>query len=152
MTAPDIARRTIAEHHDRRVIDAGRTRFNISSAGRWDGQPLAAVIPLDDMAPERLAAALRFWTALTQAEPPPDDRITPQRRQRLRQMIRAVDGRQRGHSYREIAESLFPSHHIVPRAWRGDALRETTIRLVRDGLGLVEQGYRRLMRKPRRPD
>src|SRR3546814_20150422 len=65
-------------------------------------------------------------------------------------MLRVVDGRLAGVKYRSIAEALFPSHKIDSSSWAGDALREITIRLARDGLQLVEGGYRTLLRRPRR--
>src|SRR3546814_4387104 len=69
---------------------------------------------------------------------PADNRITEQRRKRIPQMLRVVDGRLAGVKYRSIAEALFPSHKIDSSSWSGDALREITIRLARDGLQLVE--------------
>jgi len=111
---------------------------------------LAAVVMLDDLTPDRLAALARFWNAIAGKRIPPDPRLTDQRRQRARQMLRAVDARATGATYRLIAESLFPRHDIEPAAWVGTAIRETTIRLVRDGLKLVRGGYRSLLRRPRR--
>jgi hypothetical protein len=65
-------------------------------------------------------------------------------------MLRVVDGREAGETYRTIAEVLFPKHHIDAASWAGNAIRETTIRLARDGLKLVDGGYRTLLRRPRR--
>lgn len=116
-----------------------------------DGSPaLAAVVMLADLTLDRLAALARFWNAIAGKRIPPDPRLTDQRRQRARQMLRAVDARATGATYRLIAESLFPRHDIEPAAWVGTAIRETTIRLVRDGLKLVRGGYRSLLRRPRR--
>lgn len=66
-------------------------------------------------------------------------------------MLRTVDGRREGATYRAIAEALFPDHQIETSSFAGNALRETTIRLARDGMKLVGGGYRALLRKPRRP-
>lgn len=81
---------------------------------------------------------------------PADNRMTEQRRQRAPQMLRVVDARLAGATYRSIAESMFPTHKIDAASWAGDALRETTILRARDGLKLVEGGYRSLLRRPRR--
>uniref|UniRef100_B0SV51 T6SS Transcription factor RovC-like DNA binding domain-containing protein n=1 Tax=Caulobacter sp. (strain K31) TaxID=366602 RepID=B0SV51_CAUSK len=114
------------------------------------GVPLAAVIPLDEDTLDRLAALTRFWAGLRRPPAPPDDRVTPQRRRRLQQMLRVIDARQAGETYRAIAQTLFPKHRIDPASWAGDALRETIIRLARDGFKLVDGGYRTILRRPRR--
>lgn len=113
--------------------------------------PTAAIIVLDDATPDRLEALARYWRGLSAPPAPPDPRVTPQRRQRLRQMLRAVDARLERESYRAIATALFPKHHIEAASWAGDALRETTIRLARDGMKLVHGGYRDLLKRPRKP-
>lgn len=113
--------------------------------------PTVAVVVLDDATPDRLEALARYWRGLRAPPPPPDPRVTPQRRQRLRQMLRAVDARHERESYRAIATALFPKHHIEAASWAGDALRETTIRLARDGMKLVHGGYRDLLKRPRKP-
>lgn len=112
--------------------------------------PAAALIIFDDDLPDRLEALSRFWRALRAPPVLPDARITPQRRGRLRQMLRAVDARTEHANYRAIAAALFPTHEIEPASWAGDALRETTIRLVRDGLRLVRGDYRDLLRRQRK--
>lgn len=113
--------------------------------------PTAAIIVLDDATPDRLEALARYWRGLRAPPAPPDPRVTPQRRHRLGQMLRAVDARIERESYRAIATVLFPEHHIEAASWAGDALRETTIRLARDGMKLVHGGYRGLLKRPRKP-
>lgn len=113
-------------------------------------QPAAAIILLDDATPDRLEALARYWRALLAPPGPSDPRVTPQRRQRLRQMLRAIDARLERESYRAIATVLFPKHPIEAASWAGDALRETTIRLARDGMKLVRGGYRDLLKRPRK--
>lgn len=113
--------------------------------------PTAAIIVLDDATPDRLEALARYWRGLRAPPAPSDPRVTPQRRQRLRQMLRAVDARIERESYRAIATVLFPKHRIEAASWAGDALRETTIRLARDGMKLVHGGYRDLLKRPRKP-
>lgn len=65
-------------------------------------------------------------------------------------MLRAVDARGDGATYRAIAEHLYPQHENDAASWVGSAIRETTIRLARDGMKLVRGGYRTLLRRPRR--
>ncbi|WP_372090828.1 DUF2285 domain-containing protein [Tistrella mobilis] len=124
--------------------------FDVSLSDPAEGAPLAAVIPLDEMTPDRLTALGRFWSAATGRAVPADPRMTPQRLQRARQMLRAVDARETGATYRTIARFLFPQHENDATSWVGSAIRETTIRLARDGMKLVHGGYRALLRRPRR--
>ncbi|MGR9281414.1 DUF2285 domain-containing protein [Rhizobium johnstonii] len=129
----------------------GGERFRALRIGLADGEPpKAAVILLDDATPDRLEALARYWRGLRSATVPPDPRVTPQRRKRLQQMLRAVDARLEHATYRTIATVLFPTHQIDQRSWAGDALRETTIRLARDGMALVQGGYRDLLKRPRK--
>ena len=114
------------------------------------GTPLAAIVLLDDDTLDRIDSLGRFWSTLRHRRPSPDPRLTPQRRLRLRQMLRVVDARFEHATYRAIAEALFPQHEIEAASFAGNALRETTIRLARDGMKLVNGGYRTLLRKPRR--
>ncbi|OCJ70865.1 hypothetical protein A6U96_05700 [Agrobacterium tumefaciens] len=112
--------------------------------------PAAALILLDDTAPDRLEAVARYWRAFQEPPMVPDPRLTPQRRQRLRQMLRVVDARLERQTYRAIALTLFPKHRIDAASWAGDAIRETIIRLARDGTRLVRGGYRDLLKRPRK--
>ncbi|OJY73710.1 MAG: hypothetical protein BGP12_13455 [Rhodospirillales bacterium 70-18] len=131
-------------------LDLHGERFDVSLSGSMVGDALAAVIPLDEMTPDRLTALGRFWSAATGRAVPPDPRVTPQRLQRARQMLRAVDARETGATYRSIAQFLFPQHENDAASWVGSAIRETTIRLARDGMKLVRGEYRTLLRRPRR--
>lgn len=151
VSAEDLRAITLVEHAATaiRIALDGRP-FDIAFDDVAKRPPLAAVIMLDDMTPDRLVALSRFWNAIASKQVPPDPRTTDQRRQRARQMLRAIDARAHGATYRMIAEGLFPRHEIDPAAWVGTAIRETTIRLVRDGLKLVHGGYRSLLRRPRR--
>ena len=65
-------------------------------------------------------------------------------------MLRVVDARFAGVTYRAIAEVIFAQHDIEPASWVGSAIRETTIRLARDGMKLVRGEYLSLLRRPRR--
>ena len=66
-------------------------------------------------------------------------------------VLRALDGRNEGKTYRVIAEGLFGKKRIPERAWKTHDLRNRTIRLVQRGLALMRGGYRELLR-PRRKD
>lgn len=111
---------------------------------------LAAVIILDEQTPERLHALARFWAAAAGRRVLADQRLSAQRRSRARQMLRVVDARFAGVTYRAIAEVIFAQHDIEPASWVGSAIRETTIRLARDGMKLVRGEYLSLLRRPRR--
>lgn len=132
-----------------RLAVAGQV-FDIAFREDASGASLAALIILDDDTPDRLLALDRFWSTMWRRRSRPDERLTAQRRQRMRTMLRAVDGRDDGATYRAIGEALFPEHQIDAKSWVGNPARETTIRLVRDGAKLVEGGYRSLLRRPRR--
>ena len=111
---------------------------------------LAAVVLLDELTPDRLNALARFWAALAGKSLAPDPRVTRTRQKRSKEMLRVVDGRASGATYRTIAEAVFPKHDHDAASWVGSAIRETTIRLARDGAALVQGGYRKLLRRPRR--
>ncbi|WP_343060828.1 DUF2285 domain-containing protein [Aquamicrobium lusatiense] len=123
---------------------------DVALIGVDDARPLGAFIIFDELTPDRLTAVERLWHAMFGKRVPPDPRLTPQRRQRARQMLRAIDARASGAIYRTVAEHLFPQHKIDAASWVGDPIRETTIRLARDGMKLVRGGYRTLLRRPRR--
>lgn len=114
-----------------------------------DDARLSAVIPLDADTLDRVAAALRLWR-VHRGLPAPDTRLTTEQRRRLRQMLRAVDGRNCGASYREIAEALYGQSRVADDLWHESSLRYAIIRLVRDGLKMINGGYRDLLRHRRR--
>ncbi|WP_228148077.1 DUF2285 domain-containing protein [Roseibium algicola] len=103
--------------------------------------------PLDDGARARHRAMGRFLDFLEGKEIGADSRLTPQKRLRFKSMLRAVDGRTNGASYREIAENLFGARRVASEPWKTSPLRDTTIRLVRDGLAMVAGGYLDLLRR-----
>lgn len=149
--ADDLKAHAIIEH------DAGLIRlalrgepYDVTLADVDDARPLGAFIMFDELTPDRLTAVERLWHAVFGKRVPPDPRMTPQRRQRARQMLRVVDARASGAIYRVVAEHLFPQHKIDAASWVGDPIREITIRLARDGMKLVRGGYRTLLRRPRR--
>ncbi|WP_312162942.1 DUF2285 domain-containing protein [Phenylobacterium sp.] len=117
--------------------------------GARTDEPLAAVTPFDTDAPARLAMAARAWRILRGAPERLDDQLTAQRRRRLSLCLRALDARASGASHREIAAALFGAHRLADLPWNSSALRDTTLRLARDGEALVAGGYRRLLRPSR---
>jgi hypothetical protein len=134
-----------------RRLNIGGERFSIIFPDKLAvGTQLDAHIVLDDLARDRVEAVQLFWSALRRHNATADPRLTRQRKRRLRDILRAVDARDQQASYRTIAEVLFPQHRIDAASWAGNALRETTIRLVRDGLKLVDGGYRALLRRSRK--
>jgi hypothetical protein len=124
--------------------------FDVALIDGDDSRPLGVFVMFDELMPDRLAAAGRLWQAMFGKHVPPDPRVTAQKRQRARQMLRAVDARESGAIYRSVAEHLFPQHKIDAASWVGNPIREITIRLARDGMKLVRGGYRTLLRQPRR--
>lgn len=101
-------------------------------------------MPLDATAPARLRAVTRLWRHLEGASPPPDT-ITGQRRQRLKAMLRAHDGRSCGAVHRQIAGALWGDGRVASEPWKSSALRDATLRLVRDGGAMVHGGYLALL-------
>jgi hypothetical protein len=114
------------------------------------GQPLAAIIPLDADGLDRIEAVARLWRSLHKPPVPPDLRLTWQQRRRLRQMLRVVDGRIDGASYRELAMAIYGVKRVADDPWKTSALRDSTMALVKDGLALIAGGYRKLLRHRRR--
>lgn len=114
------------------------------------GRRLAALIPLDGNFRLRLESALRFHRHLLgeRAGPPPRRvELTPLQRSRLVLMLRAIDGRHTGASYREIATVLLdPAVSAMPaRDWKVSAPHSRVFRLVKDAVALVSGGYRKLL-------
>jgi len=113
------------------------------------GERLAVVMPLDDDLPIRAAAALRLWARMVgQAADggEPEAALTRQRLARLALMVRALDGHLAEASYREIAEVLFGAGRLEREPWKTSSLRDRTIRLVKGGMALMRDGYRKLLR------
>lgn len=108
--------------------------------------PLAAILPLDADLPARLAAAEALHRLLTSATPPADP-LSFQRRRRLKRMLRALDGRAAGATYREVAGHVLDEAFTDSSAWRTSAVRDVAIRLCRGAVRLVRGSYLALLRK-----
>lgn len=130
---------------------AGDRRFHlVRLPGTDENGPVAAVIPLDPSGFDRLAETERLLSALLDYPIGPDGRLTAQQRRRARNMLRAVDGRKQGATYREIAEVLYGTKRIRSEHWQTSALRGSVIGLVKGGLAMIAGGYRQLLRHRRR--
>ncbi|MBN8810638.1 MAG: DUF2285 domain-containing protein [Sphingomonas sp.] len=115
------------------------------------GQPLAAVIPLDKDFITRIASLLRFHRRLLGRAPGPLPRgwpLTAYRLVRLDLMLCALDLRDSGATYREIAAELGRDDAIRLSAsdWKMSASRSFVVRLVRDGIAMMNGDYRKLLR------
>lgn len=111
-------------------------------------QPLAVLLPLDDSFHIRAEAALRFQRrpfGRATGPPPRALTLTPRYRLRLVRMVRALDGRSSGATYREIAAVLFEAHQQSATEWKTSSIRAQTIRLVKDAETMVRGGYLRLL-------
>lgn len=112
--------------------------------------PLAALVPIDESCTDRIAALIRLSQFLRDRPPVADERLTAQRRRRLRRMLQAVDGHLTGASYRDIANAIHGAQRVAADPWKTSALRDSTIALVRDGRALIDGGYRTLLRQRRK--
>ncbi|PWR19949.1 DUF2285 domain-containing protein [Zavarzinia compransoris] len=111
-------------------------------------QPLAVLLPLDDSFHIRAEAALRFQRRLFGRPAGPLPRaltLTPRHRLRLVRMVRALDGRLSGATYREIAGVLFDTPGQSATEWKTSPIRAQTIRLVKDAQTMMRGGYLRLL-------
>ncbi|MCX7587296.1 DUF2285 domain-containing protein [Phenylobacterium sp. 58.2.17] len=130
------------------ILGDGVDAIHLALLGRArPGRPLAVIVPLDADLPARIVAAVGLWRRLGAGGGPRG--LTAQKRRRLIQMLRAVDGRRCGAAHREIAIALFGAARVTSEPWKTSSLRDATLRLVRDGLRMVDGGYRGLLR-PRR--
>ncbi len=112
-------------------------------------EPIAVVLPFDQLFEQRAMSALRLWRAATGGAPGPDLAALPTaRRDRLLLALRALDGRLEDASYREIAGGLFGDDAIPESHWRHHDLRDRTVRLVRYGVSMMQGEYRHLLLYP----
>ncbi|MQX77221.1 DUF2285 domain-containing protein [Sinorhizobium medicae] len=113
-------------------------------------QPLAALVVLDADGLDRIEAITRLWRTLHHRPGSPDTRLTAQRRRRLRHMLQAVDGRMNGASNREIAKVIYGAPRVAADPWKTSALRDSTKKLIKDGLAMIAGDYRKLLRHRRK--
>lgn len=115
------------------------------------GRPLAAVIPLDKDFITRIASLLRFHRRLLGRAAGPLPRgwpLTAYRLSRLDLMLRALDLRDEGATYRQIATALGrdDAARLSASDWKMSASRSFVVRLVRDGIAMMNGDYRKLLR------
>ena len=150
-TAEDVHAHVILQYDEALVrLEMRRESFDVALTALSSRQALAALLILDDLLPDRLTALARFWAAIKNRRALADPRVTPQRQRRARLMLRVVDARVAGATYRQIAAQLFPNLKHDSETWVENPVRETTVRLARDGLAFVRGGYRKILRLPRR--
>lgn len=122
-----------------------RESFDVALTALSSRQALAALLILDDLLPDRLTALARFWAAIKKpacARRPP---VTPQRASGA-----LADAPRRRRPCRR--SELPPDRRAAlpePQTRLGDLgrepVRETTVRLARDGLAFVRGGYRKIL-------
>ncbi|KDE19148.1 hypothetical protein AZ09_13895 [Acetobacter aceti 1023] len=106
------------------------------------------ILPLDKFLELRAEAVLRLWRALfgrPEGRRPHD--FPQQTRDRHILMLRALDGRAAGASYRKLAEGLL-GFRGRKADWENDPRKNQVRRLVADGRYYVRGGYRDLLRYP----
>ena len=110
------------------------------------GQPLAALLPLDETTGRRTFAATHLRNRLTGVRTPLSARITTQAVNRFALRLRALDGLRLGVSRRKIAVGLFGADRVPGGgAWKSSDVRSRTYRLVDDALALSRGGYLQLL-------
>jgi len=111
----------------------------------------AVVLPLDALLELRVHAARRLWRALNGRAPGPDFRAMPIQLRRFHILsLRALDARQRGESYRTIAEVLL-GFRGTKEDWENDPRKNQARRLVAHSLSMMKGGYRLLLHYPIKP-
>lgn len=127
----------------------GEHRFWLAQPPSSGPTTFVVILPLDTLFELRAEAALRFWLAL--AGRPPGDRrhdLPQQTRDRHILILRALDAKLAGASYRVIAEALLGFRGRSKNDWEVSPLKNQVRRLVADGLFYMRGGYRELLRYP----
>ena len=115
-------------------------------AGADPAAPMAAVLPLDEDFAVRLAVAARLY-AILKSGIRPAVRLPAHRRLRFKRMLRALDGRGVGASYRDIAQHILSADVTDSSGWRTAPARDVAIRLCRAATRLMRGGYLALLRR-----
>lgn len=130
-----------------RLADAAH-QFWFNDAPSIIATSYVVMLPLDALTELRAEAVIRFWRALAGRSPGPRHFDLPlQTRSRHILILRALDGRSDGASYRKIAEILL-GFHGRKADWESDPRKNQVRRLVADGLHYEHGGYRDLLRYP----
>lgn len=143
-------RATLEHGPDLLRLELRGERYDITLVDPDARAPLGVHVIYDDLTLDRGTTLERFWKAMAGQRVPRDPRLTPQRHKRARQMLRVIDARGVGSTYRDIAEVIFPNHIHDAAKWVDSPFRVAVNRLVRDGAAIVRGGYRTLLRRPRR--
>jgi hypothetical protein len=105
-------------------------------------------LPLDALFELRAQAARRLWRALNGRSPGGAFRAMPAQLRQLHVLtLRALDARQRGESYRTIAEALL-GFRGTKTDWESDPRKNKARRLVASGQRMMRGGYRTLLHYP----
>lgn len=108
-------------------------------------------LPMDDFYDLRAHAARRLWRSFKGRSPGPDFRAMPAQLRHFHILsLRALDARQRGESYRGIAEILL-GFRGSKEDWENDPRKNQVRRLVGNGLKMMRGGYRLLLHYPIKP-
>ncbi|WP_245821525.1 DUF2285 domain-containing protein [Insolitispirillum peregrinum] len=108
------------------------------------------LLPLDALLEHRAEAVLRFWRTLTgRAIGERHHALPAQTRDRHILILRALDGRTDGASYRKLAETLL-GFRGNKTDWESDPRKNQARRLVADGNHYRRGGYRELLHYPTR--
>ena len=141
---------TWARTQGEQVLERQGALYRILIDALDQGAP-AVMLPLDRLFEIRARSAVRLWRALSGVPPGANPAALSQQRQvRLLDALRALDGRQDGASYREIADALFGRRPVSSSGWKTHSLRDRIIRTVRLGETLMQGDYRRLLLHPYR--
>jgi hypothetical protein len=138
---PDLRARRAAQDGEHLILGAGRNEHQL-----WLPEPPIEGSSLDDATPERADAVLRFRRHAAGRGARGDPTRNHSRR-RVDLTLRALDGRLSGASYRAIAECLFGPARVAAEPWKSASVRDATIRLVRNGVALMQGGYRKFLRR-----
>lgn len=125
-------------------------QFWLSSPPSGAKTAYVVILPLDALLEHRADAVLRFWRTLTgRAIGEHYHALPAQARDRHILILRALDGRTDGASYRKIAEALL-GFHGNKADWESDPRKNQARRLVADGTHYMRGGYRELLHYPTR--